>query len=122
MRTGYKKFSKLRRIVADRMISSISPSGRIGFNSLLYDKHLRQFSHAELFFNPDEKGIFIKFFKKPALDRYKVYPIRKGVGAYVNCKSFFKFYDCLPEKTARFEVLWSEEDQGLYILPDNSLG
>jgi hypothetical protein len=127
---GFKKFTKKgdsnsgNSTVGPRI--SLRKSATVGINNPATQKFFDTANHVELFNDAVNQKVGLHPIDEETEDSYKVRKSDKeGHGAQVNCRSFLREYDIIPEKTTRYKAEWDDEQELVVINltdPDNVYG
>ncbi len=109
----FERFTKTGRGYTPK--ASIWSRGQIGFNRGAVERfNIKNYQYAVLFYDRETNRIGIKFTKNPS-EGGAAKIIFGETGAFISAKAFLSYYDLLHEKTVKYDIVFSDEDD-LYIM------
>lgn len=112
---GFEKFiGRGQKPTNKQPMVSVLSSGRLGINRACLEKYLKNYQHAELFFDPGEKIIGIH----PTNEASDVaYPIRvsRNSDAGITALAFLRHFGIPHEKSKAYIATWNEKESMVQI-------
>lgn len=111
----FEKFSSKQLQPRGGPAITVTKAGIINFNLATMMKHVKDNTHATLFYNKEDSLIGIKFSTKKEWGSYKIIKYRDNKFGTISGTAFLKNYNIPYSETTGYSAEWDEQDEMLIV-------
>lgn len=100
-------------------IVSLRKGGAIGLNQTAVKKYFDDIEWVHFYYNPDRNEVGIKPQSDEDENTYRI--TKRDGSATIKARRFLSEYDLIPNITTRYEALWHDSEQMIYIDLDDPI-